>query len=217
MDMSLVVDGNSSIEHNIPVGAIYDDVVQLMSQSETAYVPTLVVTYGGVRGESYYYQNSNVWEHPVLSAHVPPRQLQAASVRRQMAPEEDYADADAAAVAKQLMDAGVLVTIGAHGQREGLAAHWEMWSFARGGMDPVQALQTATVDPAKHLGFFDDIGSLEEGKLADLIILNENPLEDIGNTDNIEMVMQGGRLFDAKTMDEQVTGGRKRLPYWWEE
>jgi len=217
MDMSLVVDGNSSIEHNLPVGEIYDDVVQLMSQTETAYVPTVVVTYGGIRGEGYYYQHSNVWEHPILSKHVPPRQLQADSVRRQMAPEEDYADDDTGRVAKKLMDAGVLVTIGAHGQREGLAAHWEMWSFARGGMSPIQALQTATVDPAKHLGFFDDIGSLEEGKLADLVILNENPLEDIYNTDDIEMVMQGGRLYDAGTMDEQVTGDRKRIPYWWED
>lgn len=217
MDMSLVVDGNSSIEHNIPTGDIYDDVIQLMSQTETAYVPTLVVTYGGIRGKNYYLQQSNVWEHPILSKHVPPRQLQADTVRRQMAPEEDYADDDAAAGAKKLMDAGVLVTIGAHGEREGLAAHWEMWSFARGGMSPVQALQTATVDPAKHLGFWEDIGSLEEGKLADLVILNENPLEDIYNTDDIEMVMQGGRLYDAKTMDEQVTGDSKRLPYWWEE
>ena len=217
MDMSLVVDGNSSIEHNIPVGEIYDDVVQLMSQTDTAYVPTLVVTYGGIRGESYYYQNSNVWEHPVLSKHVPVRQLQAASVRRQMAPEEDYADKAAAAVAKKLQDAGVLVTIGAHGQREGLAAHWEVWSFARGGMSPIEALQTATVDPAKHLGFFEDIGSLEEGKLADLVILSDNPLDDIYNTDNVEMVMQGGRLYEAETMDEQVTGTRKRIPYWWEK
>ena len=217
MDMSLVVDGNSSIEHNIPTGDIYDDVIQLMSQTETAYVPTLVVTYGGIRGKNYYLQQSNVWEHPILSKHVPPRMLQADSVRRQMAPEEDYADDDAAAVAKKLMDSGVLVTIGAHGEREGLAAHWEIWSFARGGMSPVQALQTATVDPAKHLGFWNDIGSLEKGKLADLVVLNDNPLEDIYNTDNIEMVMQGGRLYDAKTMDEQITGDRKRIPYWWED
>ncbi|NNE58871.1 MAG: amidohydrolase family protein [Hellea sp.] len=217
MDMSLVVDGNSSIEHNLPVGEIYDDVIQLMSQTNTAYVPTLVVTYGGVRGEAYYYQNTNVWEHPILSNHVPPRQLQASSVRRQMAPDEDYGDADAAAVAKKLQDAGVLVTIGAHGQREGLAAHWEIWSFARGGMDPIEALQTATIDPAKHLGFFEDIGSIEEGKLADLVILDDNPLDDIYNTDHIDMVMQGGRLYDAETMDEVITGDKKRLPYWWEK
>lgn len=217
MDMSLVADGNSSVEHNIPLAVIYDDVVQMYSQTKTAYVPTLVVTYGGVRGEDYYYQESNVWEHPILSKHVPPTVLQGRAVRRQMAPVEDYADDDAAAMAKKLMDAGVLVTIGAHGQREGLAAHWEVWSFARGGMDPVQALQTATVDPAKHLGFFKDIGSLEKGKLADLVILDANPMDDIRNTDKIDKVMLGGRLYEAETMNETVTGTSTRAPYWWED
>ncbi|MGJ8564772.1 MAG: amidohydrolase family protein [Alphaproteobacteria bacterium] len=217
MDMSLIADGNSSVEHNIPVLEIYDDVVQMYSQTDVAYVPTLVVTYGGVRGEDYYYQESDVWKHPILSKHVPPTVLQARSVRRQMAPIEDYADADSAAVAKKLEDAGVLVSIGAHGQREGLAAHWEIWSFARGGMDPVQALRTATVNPAKHLGFFQDIGSLEKGKLADLVILDANPLDNIRNTDKIDRVMLGGRLYDASTMDETVTGTKKRAPYWWED
>jgi imidazolonepropionase-like amidohydrolase len=217
MDMSLLADGNTSIEHNLPVSEIYDDVVQMYAQTETAYVPTLVVTYGGIRGEDYYYQESDVWKHPILSKHVPPRILQARSVRRQMAPLSDYADDDAAANAKALEDAGVLVTIGAHGQREGLAAHWEMWSFARGGMDPVQVLRTATVNPAKHLGFFSDIGSLEVGKLADMVILDANPLDDIRNTDKIDMVMQGGRLYDAVTMNETITGDRKRAPYWWED
>ncbi len=217
MDMSLVADGNSSVEHNLPVAEIYDDVVQMYSQTKTAYVPTLVVTYGGVRGEDYYYQDSDVWKHPILSKHVPPTVLQGRSVRRQMAPMEDYLDDEAAAVAKKLMDAGVLVTIGAHGQREGLAAHWEVWSFARGGMDPVQALQTATVDPAKHLGFFQDIGSLEKGKLADLVILDANPLDNIRNTDKIDKVMLGGRLYEAETMNETLTGTSRRAPYWWED
>ena len=109
------------------------------------------------------------------------------------------------------------VSIGAHGQREGLAAHWEMWSFARGGMSPLQALMTATTEPARHLGFDKDIGTLEEGKLADLVILSENPLEDIHNTDKVEHVMQGGRLYEAATMNEVVTGDKKRLPYYWEK
>ena len=217
MDMSLVQDGNTSVEHNLPQAAIYDDVIQMYGQTNVAYTPTLAVTYGGVRGESYYYARSDVWKHPILSAHTPPALLRAATVRRETAPDEDYADAAAAAVSKKLMEAGVPVSIGAHGQREGLAAHWEMWSFARGGMSNLQALQTATTEPARHLGFDKDIGSLEEDKLADLIILSENPLEDIRNTDKIEHVMIGGRLYEAETMNEVVTGDKKRLPYYWEK
>ena len=83
-------------------------------------------------------------------------------------------------------------------------------------MSPVQALRTATTEPAKHLGFDKDIGSLEEGKLADLVILSENPLVDIRNTDKVEHVMLGGRLYEAETMNEVHTGDAKRLPYWWE-
>ena len=109
-----------------------------------------------------------------------------------------------------------MVSIGGHGQREGLASHWEMWSFARGGMSPVQALRTATTEPARHLGFDKDIGSLEKGKLADLVILSDNPLEDIRNTDKVEHVMLGGRLYESETMNEVHTGDTKRLPYWWE-
>ncbi len=216
MDMSLVADGNTSLEHNLPVAAIYDDVVQMFGQSQVAYTPTLSVTYGGVRGEDFYYQESNVWEHPILSKHVPPQMLQARAVRRQMVPEEDYADDEAGAGAKKLMEAGVPVSIGGHGQREGLASHWEMWSFARGGMSNLQALKTATTEPARHLGFENDLGSLEAGKLADLVILSENPLDDIRNTDKVEHVMLGGRLYEAETMNEVVTGDKKRLPYFWE-
>ncbi|MEP4051800.1 MAG: amidohydrolase family protein [Litorimonas sp.] len=217
MDMSLIADGNSSLEHNLPVSAIYDDVIQMFGQTEVAYTPTLSVTYGGVRGEDFYYQEANVWEHPILSKHVPPQMLQARAVRRQMVPEEDYADDDAGTGSKQLMEAGVAVSIGGHGQREGLASHWEMWSFARGGMSNLQALMTATTEPARHLGFSEDLGTLEVGKLADLVILSENPLDDIRNTDKVEHVMLGGHLYEADTMNEVFTGDKKRLPYWWEE
>ena len=216
MDLSMVADGNTGIEHNLPQSDLYDDVIQFYSQTKVGYTPTLVVTYGGVRGETYYYERDDVWKHPLLSKHVPPHVLQPASVRRQKAPAEDYADATSAATAKKLFEAGVPVSIGAHGQREGLGSHWEMWSFVRGGMSPLQALSTATITPAKHLGYSEDLGSLEVGKLADLIILDANPLDDIENSDDIDYVMIGGRLYKADTMEEMLSGDAKRAPYYWE-
>lgn len=217
MDMALVQDGNTSVEHNLPTLEIYDDVVQMYSQTNVAYTPTLAVTYGGVRGEDYYYQTTDVWKHPILSKHVPPSILQSRAVRRQMAPIEDYADDKSAAVSKVLMEAGVPVSIGAHGQREGLASHWEMQSFQRGGMSPLQALMTATTEPARHLGLDDDLGSIEAGKLADLVIMTDDPLTDIANAESLTHVMLGGRLYESATMNEVETGTAKRRAYWWED
>ena len=216
MDLSLIADGNTTVEHNIPQAKLYDDVLSFYAATKVAYNPTLVVTYGGLAGDPYWRYQTNVWEHPILSRHVPPHIVQPNSVRRTKAPEEDFADQYAAAAAKQLADRGVDVSIGAHGQEEGLASHWEMWSFARGGMSPLEALKTATIMPARAYGFDKDIGTLEKGKLADLVILNENPLTDIRNSDKIDRVMLNGRLYDAATMNEVVTGDAERRAYYWE-
>lgn len=216
MDINLIADGNSTLEHNIPQSVFYEDVLSFFAQTGVNYTPTLVVSYAGPRGDSYWRAYSEVWKHPILSAHVPTGYLEASSVRRELAPEEDYADDEAAREAHKLAKRGVAVSIGAHGQEEGLAAHWELWSFVRGGMTPLELLRAGTIELARSLGMVDDIGSLEQGKLADLVILNENPLEDIGNSDKISHVMLNGRLYNAVTMNEELTGNFVRQPYWWE-
>ncbi|MBA2466894.1 MAG: PD40 domain-containing protein [Sphingomonas sp.] len=217
MDMSLIADGNATVEHNVPGEVFYGDVLQFWSQTKTNYTPTLVVAYGGPGADPYWRARMNLWEHPLLKAHVPPATLAAGSARRTIAPEGEYADTWAAREARKLADRGVQVNIGAHGQEDGIAAHWEMWSFVKGGWTPLQALQAATVMPSKTLGMERDLGTLEVGKLADFVVLDANPLDNIRNTDKVSSVMLGGRLYDASTLNEQRTGNRVRQLYWWEE
>jgi len=216
MDVSLVQDGNSTLEHNVPLEHFYADLVQLWGQTKTNYTPTLVVTYGGPAGDPYWRAHTDVWRHPLLTRHAPPAALAAQNARREIAPEGDYVDGDSAREAKKLADRGVQVSIGAHGQQAGLGAHWEMWSFVRGGWSPIEALRAGTIMPATSLGYARDIGSLEPGKLADLVVLDADPTVDIRNSDKVSRVMLGGRLYDAATLDEVATGSWKRKPYWWE-
>ncbi|MNH49812.1 Atrazine chlorohydrolase [compost metagenome] len=210
-NMSMVVDGHTTIEHSIPLARLYADVHQLWRQTKVAYTPTLVVAYGGNWGENYWYQATDVWNDPILTQYVPRRILDSRARRPVHVPENELNHIDIAREAKRLSDEGVSVQIGAHGQREGLGAHWELWMFEQGGMTPHQALRVGTLNGAAALGMDKDIGSLETGKLADLVVLDANPLENLRNTVKIGYTMINGRIFDNQ-MNE--VGQPPRQPFW---
>ena len=215
-NMTMVVDGHTGVEHSIPVEKAYDDVKQLWSQTRVGYTPTLVVSYGGLDGEHYWYARTDVWKHPILSKYVPKSVLEPRSVRRETAPEEDFNVFRVAKTATELQNAGVPVNIGAHGQREGLGAHWEMWSLVGGGMTPIQAIRAATINGAKYLGLDKDVGSLEVGKLADLSIIDGDVVTDIRQSDRITHVMLGGRVYETATMNEVGATPKARKPFYFE-
>jgi imidazolonepropionase-like amidohydrolase/Tol biopolymer transport system component len=215
-NMTMVVDGHTGVEHTIPVGAIYADVQQLWGATQVGYTPTLGVAYGGLDGEHYWYAHTNVWEEEPLARFVPRPVLDARSRRRETAPEGEWNHINQAKVAKDLLDAGVRVLLGAHGQREGLAAHWELWSFVQGGMTPHEALRAGTLAGAEYLGMERDLGSIEPGKLADLVVLDANPLANIRDSTKLRYVMANGRLYDPATMNEIAPNPRSRGKFWWE-
>jgi imidazolonepropionase-like amidohydrolase len=215
---SMILDGHTTIEHNMPIAPLYDDVVQLWKNSSTAYTPTLIVSYASVSGEYYWYQHRNVWEKERLLRFTPRSVIDTRSRYRTMLPEEDYENGYqlVSKSLKKLSDAGVRINMGAHGQLQGLGVHWEIWMMQQGGMTNKEALRTATINPAISLGLDNWIGSLEAGKLADLLVLDNDPLQDIRNTESIRYTMANGHLYDAETMNETGNTSRTRGRFYWE-
>jgi imidazolonepropionase-like amidohydrolase/Tol biopolymer transport system component len=215
-NMTMIVDGHTGIEHNIPVLPVYKDVKSLWNESKTGYTPTLIVSYGSQSGENYWYDRTNVWENERLLTFIPRQIIDARSRRRTTSEFADYGHIEVSKAVKQLADGGTKVNLGAHGQLQGLGAHWELWMLAQGGMTPLQTIRCATMNGADYLGMSKEIGSLEPGKLADLIIMDANPLDDIRNSEKIKYVMLNGRLYDAETMNEIGNNPKPRNKFWWQ-
>lgn len=218
-NMTQVVDGHTTVEHNIPVVPLYRDVVSLWAATKTHNTPTLIVNYGSVSGEYYWYQHSNVWEKERLLSFTPRPVIDSRSRHRTMIPEEEYENGHilTSRSLKKLSDAGVGINLGAHGQLQGLGAHWELWMLQQGGMSNMEALRCATFNGAVSLGLDSQLGSLEPGKLADLIVLDKNPLENIRNSESVRYTMVNGRLYDAATLDEIGNYERKRTKFYFEQ
>lgn len=218
-NMSMIQDGHTGVEHNIPVVPLYNDVVSFWKSTQTHNTPTLVVNYGSVSGEYYWYQHTNVWEKERLLFFTPRAVVDSRSRHRMMLPEEEYENGHilTSKSLNKLQTEGVNINLGAHGQLQGLGAHWELWMLQQGGMSNHQALKCATINGAKYLGMDHQLGSIEKGKLADLIVIDGDPIEDIRQSENVVYTMLNGRLYDASTMNEIGNYDNKRTQFYFEK
>ena len=215
-NVSMLVDGHTGLEHNLPIARGYNDLTQLWQATEFGYTPTFVVSFGGMSGEYYYYDRTEVWKNERLLRYVPNYLIDSRSIRRQTAPDNQYNHIAVAKYAKELRDKGVRVMIGAHGQREGLGPHWELWIMHQGGFTPFEALRGGTIDGAIHLGIDKDIGSIEVGKLADLAVIDGDVLADLTRSEFVTHTVLNGRVYDTETMNE-LGSSEKRQPFFFEK
>lgn len=217
MNMTIAMDGYPGHEHSLPITPLFKDVVELFAKSGITYTPTLLVSYGGPWSENYFYERYDIMEMPKVKRFFPYDAIAARAERRPWFRENQYVFPRIAASARAIVEAGGRVGLGGHGQMDGLGDHWELWAMAAGGMKPHDVLRVATIFGAEAIGFGQDLGSLEAGKLADLLVLDANPLEDIHNTNTIRYVMKNGRMYEGETLDE-IWPRKKPLDkqWWWD-
>jgi hypothetical protein len=215
-NMTEAMDGYTGIEHTLPIAPQYKDAIQLFVQSGTTWTPTLIVQYGGPWAENYWYEHTNVVDDPKVNHFMPRRIIEEKTLRRPgwWAPSA-YSFPLFAAQAAKIVAAGGRVGLGSHGQFQGLGAQWEVWNLASGGMPRHDVLRVGTIFGAESIGMGRQVGSLEVGKLADLQVLDANPLDDIRNTNTVHYVMKNGRLYDASTMNEVWPRQRSVAQLWW--
>jgi hypothetical protein len=207
LNMTHMLDGYPGMEHSLPIYPLYKDVTKSFATSKITLTPTLIVAYGGPWAENFYYTTESPLHDPKLNRFTPYEELNQKASRRAGSlggwfTPEDHVFPKHAEGLKSIVDQGGLVGVGSHGQLQGLGYHWELWSIASGGMKPLNVLKTATILGAEALGLDKDLGSIESGKLADMVIMNDNPLSNIRNTNSIKYVLKNGRLYDGNTLDE---------------
>jgi hypothetical protein len=216
LDLTHAIDGFGGNEHQFPIAALYSDVTILVAQSGIYYTPTFIIGYyDGPGTEDEYFETMDVYNNSKLRHFIPLDVLDEKTQGVQWHRKDKYSFQTGAASAWKIQKEGGKVCVGGHGELQGLSFHWELWSLQAGGMSPLEALRSGTLNGAEAIGLAQDLGSIEPGKLADLVILNKDPLEDIRNTANVKYVMKNGVLYDGDTLNEIWPMQKTAGPFWW--
>lgn len=192
LGLTHALDGFAGNEHNLPLAPLRDDVIRLIVASGISYVPTLSVLYGGAPALPNMLIKGDPLDDPHVRASYPEAMIAAKRRDRRWTPPQDIRVADFAADTIRLQRAGGLVGMGSHGEVQGIGMHLEMKAYTLGGASPQEALYAATMGSARTIGHADDVGSIESGKFADLLILSKDPRIDIDNSRAIVDVFKGG-------------------------
>ena len=217
LGLTMIMDGFAGLEHAIPAAPIYRDVVQLLARSGTSYTATLLLPAAGPEPYDQYIASANPHADPKVRRFFPHAFVDARMTRRSWRAPQEYAYPLLAQGVAAVQRAGGLVGIGSHGNIVGIGYHWELQAHAAGGMTPHEILAAATIGSAETIGRAGFLGSLEPGKLADLLVLGENPLEDIAHTQSLLLVMKNGRLYDADDLAELWPRQRPGPVFWFSD
>ena len=200
-DLGFIMDGQTGWEHAFSELPMYADAAKFLGKAGATFSPTLVVAGPAAWSIEYWFQESDVWKDPKQRLWFPWRALVPHTRVRTLRPATDYSYPFIAQAMADIIAEGGWGALGSHGEHHGLAPHWELWMGAS-ALGNHGALEVAALHGARFLGADKDLGSLEVGKLADLVVLNANPLDNIRATADARYVMKGGTLYDAMSLDQ---------------